>query len=109
MFCSDLNEVGDKAVTDLAEATRQSLVEGMAQSIAKLKSGYPDSCFEDIKVSGCGSFLAEELILQSLPSSETRSVKILSNDQVESQTAPALAVAVKRQLVFEEQAVGLNG
>ncbi len=104
MVCADLEEVGDAAVTSIAQSVRTVLVKGIGKSLQKVVERSDCPNVESFKVFGYGAFLASDVIAEAgLKHSGALAIEQFSDLQLKNQTAPALAVATKRQVVFESR------
>lgn len=107
MFCADLSSIDVSMVDLLALQARKQLVDGISESLVRVASVHPEVPLRFVTF-GAGAWLAEEVVFQVFAGDQHEdqnqvkpTVYSFSENPVINQTAAALAVAKKRQQVFE--------
>ena len=95
MVCEDLNELDESIVDEIARQAKSSLSSLISSAIQQVVSANPDVPL-NFRIFGQGAKLAEEVV-QTLFADEETKIKIYRQNDLENQTAPALAVALKRR------------
>lgn len=101
MLCSDLSSVDDSLVDSVAQQTRGNLVAGITKSLLRVLGEHPEIPLNFVTF-GAGAWLAEEIVGQVFANRDVESlptVRSFSKSPLVNQTAAALAVAKKRQLL----------
>jgi probable H4MPT-linked C1 transfer pathway protein len=109
MVCADLDQLRSHEIDAIATQTRNKLTRHLSRCVRSVVAQHP-SLPLTFKTFGEGAWLAEEVVAQTFSSSLSAQTKVMafSHDETTNQTAAALAVAKKRELVFEESAVQKN-
>lgn len=105
MVCSDLNDIDVSLVDAIALQARNNLVAGITRSLTQVVDAHTNIplCFVTF---GEGAWLAKEIVAETFPAKLenqfTPTIRSFSEQVLVNQTAVALAVAKKRQQVFNQ-------